>query len=237
MQTLGLLGVNVIGRRFDQHDDPLRQKLHYDLNPGGYFEEPDIYYGGPSSETFRRHLPDRSILKACKMDLRLLIDPSQFDAWVAAAPTICSVLVSYRSPSEQARSEFLTSGLAHTGIDPSGVDPRARFMFITSFLEEYRNNYSAVTKLSHGPLSVLAEKTHVVDFAEIANSRSYVERIAGLAALQPTEKEFDRAVANIDPGLMRIRADELDEHERRWSRNLGADEVFEQLVRLRKKES
>lgn len=110
-------------------------------------------------------------------------------------------------------------------------------MFITSFLEEYRNNYSAVTKLSHGPLSVLAEKTHVVDFAEIANSRSYVERIAGLAALQPTEKEFDRAVANIDPGLMRIRADELDEHERRWSRNLGADEVFEQLVRLRKKES
>lgn len=231
MQSLGLLGVSVIGRKFDQHDDPSSAKLHHQLNPGGYFEEPDIYYGGPRSEAFHNHLHARSVRRACKMDLRHLSDPLQVDAWLAAAPKISTVLVSFRNPSEQAKSEFIASGQ-----DQSHSDNRTRFMFITSFLQDYCANYGAVPKLAHSPLSVLAGKTSLVDFAEIASPRSYVERIVQLASLDPTQAEFDRAIANIDSDLLRIRANDLDRQERDWASDIGADEVFNQLVQSRKRD-
>ena len=225
MQTLKHLGCNVIGRQFDSHDDPDRARRHRELNPGGYFEEPDIYYGGAKSVTFQEALRAGIDRQACKMDLRHFWDPDQANFWEDAVPLISAIIISYRHPAEQAHSEYLGSGLA---LEDSGA--RARFLFLTEFLRTYTKAYGAVARRDAYFCPSLVPKTHLVGHHAADDPGSYVERLQDIAQLAPDPEQIALARSNISADLVRTRATGLDEQELDWAARSGAVDVFQTLV-------
>lgn len=225
MQTLKHLGCPVIGRQFDSHDDPDRARRHQELNPGGYFEEPDIYYGGAKSVAFQEALRVGIDRQACKMDLRHFWDPDQANFWEDAASLISAIIVSYRHPAEQAHSEYLGSGLA---LEESGA--RARFLFLTEFLGIYTKAYGAVTKRDAYLCPSLVPKTHLMGHHSADDPESYVAQLQDIAQLAPDPGQVALAVSNISADLVRTRATGLDEQELDWAARSGAIDVFQTLA-------
>lgn len=225
MQTLSALGCQIVGRKFDEHDDPDRQRRHVRLNPLGYFEEPEIYYGGPRSEAFQRVLRSGCSAKACKMDIRHLVDEKQLPAWQASASGISGLIVSFREPSEQAYSEWLT-------CDASQVESAAKrkFAFISNFLVEYRSAMEAIDGSAGGAIRLFAPKLHLIDFAEAKEPVSYVERIRSLSGLEPEPDQIAAAISNISPDLFRVKRDDLASEEHLWAEKLAARDVYRSLV-------
>lgn len=228
MQTLDKLGISVTGRRFDVKGDALTQQFHEALNPKGYFESPEIYYGGPSSSAFQTLMRNDRRNTACKMDLRHLVDETQWPYWLEAADSISSILLSYRSPSEQARSEFAGAG------DPVHCSDQAHeFGFLTRFLKDYVETYGAVEELLDGPLKLLAAKFDCIAYSEARNPDAYIRRLCAIVGLRPSLQQMSLAVANISPELFRIRDSDLSAEERKWASQLGASKVHAQLERSR----
>ncbi len=214
MQTLRTLGAEVIGRDFDEG----KGEAHHQGNPGGYLEDPEIFYRGPETRAFQE-LPDDAV---CKMDLRHLVDPGQTTHWLAAADRIQALLISYRQPSEQAQSEF--AGPSVTGATPE------RFAFITDFLRRYVETFEKTHTILAGELSPLQSRTHYIDYAESAAPDQYVDRVHSLSDLRETTPgQRTEAVENITPDLYRNRLDTLPEEERHWADKIGATDVYLKL--------
>jgi hypothetical protein len=225
MQTLKHLGCNVIGRQFDSHDDPGRARRHRELNPGGYFEEPDIYYGGAKSVTFQEALRVGSDRQACKMDLRHFWDPDQASFWKDAASLISAIIISYRHPAEQAHSEYLGSGLALE--DP---DARAQFLFLAEFLRTFTKAYGGIIKRDAYPCPSLLPKIHLVGHHTAGDPDAFVQRLQDIACLAPYQEQVALARSNISADLVRTRATGLDEQELDWAARSGAIDVFQTLA-------
>ena len=227
MQTLRELGVGIAGRAFDIRSDPTENAEHHRLNPGGYFEEPDIYYGGTASDAFHDCLASTKKI-ACKMDLRHLTDPLQSESWLSAADSISSLFISYREPSEQAHSEFIA---CHP---PDERTDQAKFQFITTFLRRYTRIFDLLEKTLQTQLVDLAFKVSWIDFERTSNAAAYVDQISSAAGIEPTRQQIETARLNIDPNLHRIRKDELTPGERQWAESLGADDAYRNLTPLQK---
>ncbi|CAO1652471.1 hypothetical protein [Parasphingorhabdus sp. NYA22] len=224
MQILQKLGVTVIGQKFDVKADPLSQQIHENLNPKGYFEKPEIFYGGPSSDEFQAVLKTRRSDIACKMDVRHFVDEKQLPYWIDAAEGISSILLSYRKPSEQARSEFMTD------TDPGHHDSGTfEFTFLTRFLKDYVETYGAVQPLLRSKLQALAPKLDYVAYSEAKNPEHYIRRISEILNLQPSPEQFASASSNISPELCRVNDFELGAEERNWAVQLGAENVYSQI--------
>lgn len=228
MQTLHKLGIAVVGRRFDVKADPESQHFHEMLNPKGYYENPDIYYGGPSSNAFQTLMRDGARETACKMDLRHFVDEAQWPYWLDAAASISSILISYRSPSEQARSEC--AALAES---LESRDHTREFTFITQFLKDYVATYGAVGPLLNGKLQPLTSKMDYMAYCEAVDPGAYTRKICAIAGLRPSPQQLSSAVSNISPQLWRIRDCDLTPEERGWASQLGASQVHSQLERKR----
>lgn len=228
MQTLQKLGVTVAGRQFDVKGDSLSQQFHEALNPKGYFESPEIYFGGPSSAAFQTLMKSDRRNMACKMDVRHFVDERQWPYWLDAAEAISSILLSYRSPAEQARSEF--AGVAGTA---RYREQSHEFTFITRFLKDYVETYGAVDSLVGSTLQPLASKIDYIAYSEAKNAESYTVRLGALVGLQPSPEQLSSAVSNISPKLFRIRDSDLSPEERHWASQLGATAVYSQLENSR----
>jgi len=146
MQSLKALGADVVGRAFDQKNDAKMLQEHYRLNPRGYFEEPEIYYGGPSSAGFQAFAKNGNPRVACKMDARHFVDIAHQDAWLKYDAQISAFLVSYRNPCEQARSEI--SAMA----DNARPRDETAFISTTRFLTDYRDVYGAIAERQCGKI-------------------------------------------------------------------------------------
>lgn len=227
MQTLDALGCEVIGRKFDEHADLISQERHVALNPGGYFEDPEIFYRGPASRSFQRHLRSEKAV-ACKIDLRLFCDPTLRDEWMNAAPHIDTLIVSFRDPAEQAHSELRSSEIIR--YDPAERD---KFIFVSQFLSEYVYCYGAVvgTCLSYG--NETKDKLDLLDHAEAADRSSYVERLRLIANLPHDPGRLAHAIENISAANVKTRLNDLDPWERNCAEKIGANAVFEQLLDMR----
>ncbi len=227
MRTLGTLGCEIIGRKFDDHRDPEVQNRHMDLNPFGYFEEPEIYYGGPRSEIFRRHLLSSAGRKACKMDLRNLVDEQQLPEWDSAAPGISRLIISIRDPSEQAHSELLATGRPE---DLSST--KMKFAFVSNFLADYAKIVCAIQELMEGSMRALATKMCLIDFSEARDPEIYVKRLCDLAGLRPQAEQVVAAVSDISPALYRVKHDEISAEEVMWAKRLGASDAYRSISRF-----
>jgi len=228
MQTMQKLGINVVGREFDVKADSLSQQAHETLNPKGYFESPGIYYGGPSSSEFQAILKNRRVDVACKMDVRHFVDEKQLPFWTDAADDISAILLSYRSPSEQARSELLADA------DPmQRKDSTQEFTFITRFLKDYVETYGAFESLLSSRLEVLASKADYVAYSDAKNPETYVKRICSILKLQPSPEQSLSAIENISPELFRVKNSDLSQDERNWAFQLGAEKVYSQIENAR----
>jgi|GEM_PF-1751495 len=224
MQVLQKLGVTVIGQKFDVKGDPLSQQIHEKLNPKGYFEKPEIFYGGPSSDEFQTMIRTGRSDIACKMDARHFVDEKQLPYWINAAEHISSILLSYRTPSEQARSEFLS------GTDPVHHNSGTfEFTFLTRFLKDYVETYGAVEPLLSSKLQALAPKLDYVDYSEAKNPDHYIMRISEILNLQPSAEQLASAISNISPELFRVNEFELRAEERNWAVQSGAENVYSQI--------
>lgn len=223
MQTLRKLGVEVAGRAFDVRPDPTENAEHHRLNPGGYFEEPDIYYGGTSSDTFRDCLVSTTKI-ACKMDLRHLTDPHQCENWLNAADRISSIFISYREPSEQAHSEFIAF---HS---PPQRTQQSMFQFTTTFLRRYSRVVDSLEQILETQLNDLAPMVSWIDFKFTSNPAAYVDHISSAAGIEPSRQQIENARRNVDPDLHRIRRVELSANERQWAESLGANAAYRNLT-------
>ena len=215
MNTLRLLGVNLVGRQFDADQGA----SHYERNPDGYWEEPVIYRQGPQNRAFKR----LSVGVAVKMDLRNLVAENQYKHWIEASPKLRALLVSIRKPCEQAHSEYLG---ASSALEP---DERTRFLFTTNFLREYSEVLSKIQDVLGGELSPLMERTHVIDYSETAVPQSYVQRVISACGLEPNDSARVLAESNFKPQLYRVRESNLTEQELEWSRRLGAEIAYQAL--------
>lgn len=224
MQSLQRLGVTVVGRQFGFKPGPALQAEHERLNPGGYFEEPEIYYDGPASEQFKAIVASGQSNIACKMDVRNFVSERHRAYWQSAADRISSVLVSYREPSEQAHSEFLGSMALS-----SGSDPRHQFLFITRFLRDYVETYGSIRTLMESELSGLSSRIHCIDRASALFPTAYIDRICETTGLSPPREHLQSAIANIDPGLFRVRLEDIGREERAWATLSGAATVYAEL--------
>lgn len=221
MQTLRELGVSIAGRGFDVHDDPVLAAEHHRLNPGGYFEEPDLYYRGTATPAFEDFANGPDV--ACKMDLRHLTDPRQLANWQRVAGRITAAFVSFREPSEQAHSEFIAT---HTECDRT---EQVEFPFKTSFLKRYRRVLEqAETVLSSG-LNELESHTHWVDYRLTRSPSEYVATISNAVGLQPDAPNCHRAESLVDGALYRVRRARLSDAELNWAEALGATATYQRL--------
>ncbi len=219
MQTLNTLGVKAIGRAFDND----REVSHYEANPKGYFEEPEIMYSGPKSTTFQSLLSSHV---ACKMELRHLYE-EDIELWINSLSEIQSIFISYRQPSEQAHSEC--AALKKTD--------NKNFFCLTMFLERYRNSFSQVAHRLEYDLSAFKSKTHLIDFSEAHKDPfQYVNFIADSAGMNPTSRQLKDAIDNIEPALYRNKLDNLQIQEKEFASKLNALEIYE-LLRLNNKET
>jgi hypothetical protein len=224
MQILQELGITVVGQKFDVKDDPRSQQIHERLNPKGYFEKPEIFYGGPSSGEFQAMIKSGRSDIACKMDVRHFVDEKQLPLWIDAAENISSILLSYRAPSEQARSEFMTDA------DPVHRNSRAfEFTFLTRFLKDYVETYGAAEALLSSQLQMLASRVDYVAYSDAKNPEHYVGRISSILNLQPSPEQISSAISNISPGLFRVKNSDLSAAERHWAVQLGAEKVYSQI--------
>jgi len=228
MQTMQRLGMTVVGRQFDAKGDAQSQKAHETLNPKGYFENPDIYYCGPSSMAFQSLLEKGRADIACKMDVRHFVEERQFPFWIDAAADISSILLSYRLPSEQAHSEFLS------GVDAvQQKEAASKFTFVTRFLRDYVETYGAVDPLLGSDLQPLASKLDYVAYSEAKRPEVYARRICSILGLQPTPEQMASAIGNISPELFRVEDRALSEEERSWASQLGASAIYSQMENSR----
>lgn len=228
LQTLRCLGLRIEGRMFDSMDDESQQKRHQMSNPKGYFEDPSIYYSGPSSNRFTNLLNQGDRLYACKMDIGHFVDPAQQDFWLAATPRLTSILVSFREPSEQGHSEALAS------LREGHQDKADRFVFLTQFLSDYCHSYGAVYDLLGANLVDLKDKVHFIDYASIADPHRYVFQVLGAVGANSRPEQIRSAEENISPDLYRVRRTDLPADEVAWARTLGADKVYSQLKDMTK---
>jgi len=226
MQTLKLLGADVFGVLF--RDNPT--EAHIALNPKGYFEDGRLYSRGLKSRAFRKLKEQGTSRTAFKMDVLNFVEEDTIELWQNALEQITCVLVSFRTPCEQAKSEFLGTHL-HPNADGTPPDPKlAEFQLTTEFLKNYRQNFQTLQDHLDGPLSDYSDRTYAVDYAEARNDPAgYVRRVSKCAQLTPTDAHVKQAIANIEAGLYRNKADDLVEKQGEWAKRLGAQAVYEQL--------
>lgn len=224
MQTLGLLGHAIVGKKFGQHNDLADAQLHHSLNPHGYYEDPEIYAGGPRTVGFRKFV-DAMGKSACKMDLKHFVDAQNTDVWRQAEASIDCIIVSFREPAAQAQSEFLGSGLAQG--NPSARD---QWLFIAEFLNRYCETFDKLERTLSSSLKGYAEKAHFLDFAEARDGEGYVKRLNGLANCNADSALMASARHNISPDLFRISRAQLDPAITRWADQIGASKIYQRLV-------
>lgn len=224
MQSLHALGVEVVGRKFDVKSDLTQQARHENQNPKGYFEQPEIYYGGAASDQFQEIAAQGRSNIACKMDAGHFADENQRDHWKNASTAISAILLSYREPSEQAHSEFL-------GGTATSDHKRDRFLFKSDFLKTYAEIYGSIGDILDDDLNDLRPKLHYVNRNSALHPAPYIEQLCRISGLTPTEEQTRAAISNIDPKLFRIKHAEIDEEERQWAAPLGADAVYAELER------
>lgn len=222
MQTLQHLAADVVGRAFDHHPDYHQQNLHRRHNPGGYFEDPEIYYGGAATKRFQDLLGRSDAACAVKMDLRHLADHDQTETWRNAAERISAILISIRDPSEQAHSEEFSSRASPRPFEE-------KFMFLTQFLADYSRCYGVIADGLSTRLPELQDKMHVIDYAASSAPEAYVASLAAASGLRPGPDLVRRAVQNITPALYRARRSDLPQAERDLADRLGAAAVYARL--------
>lgn len=229
MQSLKLLGMNVIGRDFDIKGSAISQKKHEELNPKGYLEEPRIYYGGPASIEFQTLCQQNQYPSACKMDIRHFTNTNQSKYWKNLANDITSILVSYRDPSEQASSEHTASFQ-----QDSTIDAKEYFRFISKFLMDYKNTYGCIDETLNKRLPSLRHKVYFIDYASAKKPQEYIAKLRSLTDIQPTQDQYHLAVSNISPKLFRVTHSSLSKEEIFWARKTGALDVYLELNEFRK---
>ncbi|MBX2867813.1 MAG: hypothetical protein KTR18_04030 [Acidiferrobacterales bacterium] len=223
MQSLRHLGIRVAGRAFDTKEGAIAQERHVALNPHGYWEEPGIYYGGPSSVEFQRLYKTAQRPVACKMDIRHFTDENQTQNWLDISNEITSILISYRNPSEQAHSEYIG-----TIQQESTTDDQLRFQFVTKFLLDYKNQYGGVPKAAK-QLNALRHKIYYVNFAGARNPCTYITDLCSMAKIHFTPSQYQSAVSNISLRLYRINQNLLSKEEKCWAIKIGAQDVYLKL--------
>lgn len=218
MQTLRELGVDVAGRDFRTE----ASAEHYQGNPKGYWEDPQIYHHGIASENFQTLISSPN--RACKMDLRHLFNPSESMAWLRSEPRLKAIYISIREPSEQARSEYMGQIAKHERT------PLLEFQFTTTFLIRYVRVFHKIAAALDGDLRALKPKIHLVNYADAQrNSPEFVRRVVATAKLNSTRSQIESAAENIDPNLHRIQFDNLSPVEHQWAQKLQARDLFELL--------
>ena len=226
MQSLKLLGVEVVGSMYDPTKPDHLVEKHIELNPKGYFEHPVIYYNGPSASEFRDLLePGANI--AVKIDLRNLVDPAKFEYWREYSASIRSVIISYRQPAEQAKSEIVSYSAEISG------NRRGEFIATTSFLRDYKSFYGQIESLLNNELQPLKSCTCFVDYRSIADPGKYIETLCRAAGIEPVAERFEAAKDNISDALYRVRQDRIS-NEMDWAVQLGAQSVYHRLNQMAK---
>ncbi|WP_323800821.1 hypothetical protein [Parasphingorhabdus sp.] len=228
MQILKKLDITVVGQKFDVKGDPLSQQIHEKLNPKGYFEKPEIFHGGPSSIEFQELVKNSGPDIACKMDVRHFVDEKQLPFWIDAAEDISSILLSYRVPSEQARSEYLGDA-----VSIQHNCQTHEFTFMTRFLRDYVETYGSFDSVLSNRLRMLASKVDYVAYSDALNPETYVKRLCSILKRQPSPEQLSSAILNISPDLFRIKDSDLSEEERNWAVQLGAEKVYSEIEKSR----
>lgn len=228
MQTLKHLGADVFGFAFGR--DP--SAAHIALNPKGYFEDGPLYEKGLRSFAFSKLSERAHRTLAFKSDLRNFSDPSASAAWLDASDRISAVLISIRTPEEQARSEILGMASDETGARERDLRV-AEFQRATFFLRSYRTCLADLQRQLEGPLAGYRMRCRAIDYKQARlDPEGYVARIAMSAGLDATGRQRRAARDNIELGLYRHRAEALQADYGVWAQDLGALKAYDDIKAL-----
>lgn len=229
MQTLKTLGADVVGLVFSR----TASTSHIAMNPGGYYEDGPLYSLGLKSRSFQILRDKAGPTTAFKAGLHTFLDDSATALWQEVAPQVTCVLLSIRTPCEQAKSE--TKGMKIIPEDGHSLPRKdiADFQLSTQFLKTYQQSFDSLQDLLSGSLADYHAKTHAIDYAQTrADALGYVRHIGQCAGLNPKQDQIAKATANIQNALYRHRAEDLRGTHGAWARALGAQASFERIKSL-----
>lgn len=212
MQTLRLLGQEVVG-------EAERPDLPAEANPRGYFEDRELLSRGlqhVTLEAAERELRGRAV----KLALSLLVlrsERAETDEWRQWAESGARLLLPIRSPTEALQSVRVFDGVSQRPRDAvTGLAEVRRRLCDFGFLARWCGERE--------------EGVGVVDYAmAIADPSRYVERVARLAVLTPTEAQRAEAVRNISADLHRFRRENASEAARAEMEAARLEQVYRAL--------
>lgn len=214
MQTLRLLGATVIG----SVEHP---RLPASVNPRGFFEHRELFSQGLHAPVLVQQ-PAMVRGRAVKLALHAIVKRASSEEWTALTQSNAALLLSIRTP-----AEWLVSSEVLLRADASAARRSA------SFHNGARNYLIDVGFLA---ASVCAEDFSraapiCIDYCQaVTDPSGYVMAVAAAGGLRPTSRQVAEAVANIDRGLYRARADDV-EAVRRVARGVRPLDAIHALLR------
>jgi hypothetical protein len=194
MQTLRLLGADVIGRV--EHPE-----LPMSMNPKGFFEEPELLRHGLHAPAFAHH-PSMLRGRSIKLALHPLVKRASGEEWAALAQSDASLIFPIRTP-----AEWLVS--SEVLLRPDATAAR-RAAFVRAWARDYLLDVGYLAARICSPGFSGAAPICIDYHQALTDPAAYVMAVATAGGLRPTSDQAAEAVANIDRSLYRTRVDDVE---------------------------
>ena len=198
MQTLRLLGADVIGSA--EHP-----RLPASANPKGFFEEPELLRHGlhaPALVSEPAMLRGRSV----KLALHSLVKRGSAGEWAVLARSNAALILPIRTPGEWLASSAVLHRTDLTAAERAG--------FIRGWARDYLIDVGYLASRVCAPGFSRVAPICIEYHAAVRDPARYVMAVATAGGLRPTSSQVSQAIANIDPGLYRTRAGDMEAVQR-----------------------